>query len=122
MRIDWFTMVDDELRRRGESHHGLEFEGLPLEETATEEEVMAQLTLPENCSLTFEEIRSLIPQQKEKMALNEVHRTRQKAYPQIGEQLDMIWHAISQNESLKTQFREFYESVQEVKKNNPKPK
>lgn len=121
MRIDWFGMIAEELKKRGESHHGLEFEGLPPDETASEEEVMTQLTLPVDCSLTFSEIQSLIPAWKEKMRLDEVHYARRKQYPQIGEQLDMIWHAIATDSNLKSKFQNFYQSVNEVKQNNPKP-
>lgn len=43
---------------------------------------------------------------------------RQAAYPQIGEQLDMLWHAIDQGNLDKTS--EFYTTLLEVKTSIPK--
>jgi len=41
-------------------------------------------------------------------------------YPQIGDQLDMIYHAIDSNETLKTQFADFYTAIKTVKDTYPK--
>lgn len=46
---------------------------------------------------------------------------RADAYPAIGDQLDMLYHAIDANETLKTQFSDFYTAIKTVKDNNPKP-
>lgn len=46
---------------------------------------------------------------------------RMVAYPPVGDQLDMLWHAIDANESLKTQFSEFYNAVKSTKDQLPKP-
>ena len=40
---------------------------------------------------------------------------RKLAYPQIGDQLDMLWHSIDKNPDLKTQFFDFYEAIKAVK-------
>ena len=45
---------------------------------------------------------------------------RADAYPAIGDQLDMLYHAIDTNETLKTQFSDFYTAIKTVKDNNPK--
>lgn len=45
--------------------------------------------------------------------------TRQIEYPDIGEQLDMLWHAIDTNTLDKTS--DFYNTLKSVKDNNPKP-
>ena len=40
---------------------------------------------------------------------------RKLAYPQIGDQLDMLWHSIEKNPDLKTKFFDFYEAIKAVK-------
>jgi len=45
---------------------------------------------------------------------------RASAYPSIGDQLDMLWHSIDQNPTLKSQYFAFYEAIKSVKVKNPK--
>ena len=45
---------------------------------------------------------------------------RDRVYPSIGDQLDMLWHSIDQNPSLKSEYFEFYEAIKAVKVKNPK--
>ena len=40
---------------------------------------------------------------------------RKLAYPQIGDQLDMLWHSIDKNPDLTTKFYDFYEACKAVK-------
>ena len=42
-------------------------------------------------------------------------------YPAIGDQLDLLWHAIDADADLKVKFASFYNSIKEVKDANPKP-
>ena len=42
-------------------------------------------------------------------------------YPDIGDQLDLLWHAINADTDLKSKFSAFYNSIKEVKDANPKP-
>ena len=42
-------------------------------------------------------------------------------YPAIGDQLDLLWHAIDADADLKTKFASFYNSIKAVKDANPKP-
>ena len=42
-------------------------------------------------------------------------------YPAIGDQLDLLWHAIDADSDLKSKFSAFYNSIKEVKDANPKP-
>ena len=42
-------------------------------------------------------------------------------YPAIGDQLDLLWHAIDADSDLKVKFSAFYNSIKEVKDANPKP-
>ena len=45
---------------------------------------------------------------------------RINAYPSIGDQLDMLWHSIDQNPSLKSQYFDFYEAIKAFKVKYPK--
>jgi hypothetical protein len=45
---------------------------------------------------------------------------RDRVYPSIGDQLDMLWHSIDQNPKLKSEYFEFYEAIKAVKVKNPK--
>ena len=47
-------------------------------------------------------------------------RERATAYPSIGDQLDMLWHSIDQNPSLKSEYFEFYEAIKAIKVKHPK--
>ena len=40
---------------------------------------------------------------------------RDRVYPSIGDQLDMLWHSIDQNSALKSQYFDFYEAIKSVK-------
>ena len=44
-----------------------------------------------------------------------------KTYPAIGDQLDLLWHAIDADADLKVKFSAFYNSIKAVKDANPKP-
>ena len=48
-------------------------------------------------------------------------RAREAAYPSIGDQLDMLWHAIDDNATLKTRYADFHTAIKAVKDANPKP-
>jgi len=45
---------------------------------------------------------------------------RDRIYPSIGDQLDMLWHSIDQNPKLKSEYFEFYEAIKSVKVKHPK--
>ena len=51
---------------------------------------------------------------------NQFQRTRAAAYPSIGDQLDMLWHAIDDNSTLKTRYADFHTAIKAVKDANPK--
>ena len=48
-------------------------------------------------------------------------RTREAAYPSIGDQLDMLWHAIDGDATLKSDYADFHTAIKAVKDANPKP-
>ena len=45
---------------------------------------------------------------------------RDRVYPSIGDQLDMLWHSIDQNPKLKSEYFEFYEAIKAIKVKHPK--
>ena len=57
------------------------------------------------------------------MAIKVVQKTRGEAYPSLGDQLDMLWHAMDVGDwnikLIKT--TEFYTALKAVKDANPKP-
>ena len=45
---------------------------------------------------------------------------RKLAYPTMGDQLDMLWHSIDQDATLKSKYFTFYEAIKAVKVKFPK--
>jgi len=54
-------------------------------------------------------------------AIEDYQKPRRDSYPFVGEQLDMLWHAIDADADLKTKFATFYNAIKTVKDANPKP-
>ena len=52
---------------------------------------------------------------------NKYKLDRNKSYPAIAEQLDMIYKAIDADSDLKTKFSDFHTAIKTVKDNNTKP-
>ena len=53
-------------------------------------------------------------------AEKEVDMNRAFAYPSFTEQLDMLWHDIDANETLKAQLPTFYNAIKAIKDAHPK--
>ena len=53
----------------------------------------------------------------------EYARNRATAFPSIGDQLDMLWHAIDTGDwtAAKVKTTDFYTKLKKVKDDNPKP-
>lgn len=51
----------------------------------------------------------------------EYQEDRAKAYPIVGDQLDLLYHAIDGDSDLKTKFADFHTALKAVKDANPKP-
>ena len=45
---------------------------------------------------------------------------RDRVYPSIGDQLDMLWHSIDESPELKQKYFKFYEAIKAVKAKYPK--
>ena len=52
---------------------------------------------------------------------NKYKLDRNKSYPAIAEQIDMIYKAIDADSDLKTKLSDFHTAIKTVKDNNPKP-
>ena len=46
---------------------------------------------------------------------------RRLEYPSIGDHLDMLWHAIDADTTLKSNYADFHTALKAVKDANPKP-
>ena len=67
---------------------------------------------------TEEELNTLLVTKQAEYDANQYQRDR--VYPSIGDQLDMLWHSIDQNPKLKSEYFEFYEAIKAVKVKHPK--
>tara|TARA_R100001460_G_scaffold43232_1_gene79501 strand:- start:87 stop:371 length:285 start_codon:yes stop_codon:yes gene_type:complete len=45
---------------------------------------------------------------------------RKNAYPEIGDQLDMLWHTMDKDMELQHKFYDFYQTIKKVKVAHPK--
>ena len=45
---------------------------------------------------------------------------RDRVYPSIGDQLDMLWHTMDKNTELQHNFYDFYQTIKKVKVAYPK--
>ena len=54
-------------------------------------------------------------------AANGYKSARAASYPPLGEQLDLLWHAIDADADLKVKLAGFYNAIKTVKDANPKP-
>ena len=51
----------------------------------------------------------------------QARQNRKDEYPEIGEQLDLLYHAIDADSDLKTKFSSFYDTIKSIKGKYPKP-
>ena len=70
---------------------------------------------------TQEELETAWTQIQTASDANAYARTRANAYPSIGDQLDMLWHAVDVDATLKTKYADFHTAIKTVKDANPKP-
>lgn len=67
---------------------------------------------------TLSEVNAEIERLQAEYDAKEYQRIRAKKYPSIGDQLDMLWHAIDTNSLDKTS--DFYTTLKSVKDSYPK--
>lgn len=58
-------------------------------------------------------------EEKAQQALDAVLQTRRRAYPPLGDQMDMLWHAMDDN--VIPRIEPFYSQIKAVKEAYPKP-
>ena len=93
----------------------------------------AQMTIVgdhiDTCTITWLENTTPISKDNIKSKMNEMANKpeqsayaeqRKNAYPEIGDQLDMLWHSIDQDSQLKSKYFDFYEAIKAVKVKYPK--
>lgn len=68
---------------------------------------------------TEAEVNAAIVEVQAEIEANRYKQERAMAYPQLAEQLDMLWHAINNGTLDKTS--DFYTTLKQVKDDNPKP-
>jgi hypothetical protein len=74
-------------------------------------------------NLKLNDETAVMPSEEEvnaKIAELQVIENRRSGYPAIGDQLDMLFHAIDGDETLKTQFADFHTALKAVKDQYPK--
>ena len=77
-------------------------------------------------SIVWENGTTPIPKTDIEAKINEIGtesnyvQQRRNAYPEIGDQLDMLWHSINQDPQLKSKYFDFYEAIKAVKVKYPK--
>ena len=82
-----------------------------------------QFTAEEEAQRDAEEQAWLKEQSKNNETITEQAQyinQRKNAYPEIGDQLDMLWHSIDQDPQLKSKYFDFYEAIKAVKVKYPK--
>jgi len=80
-----------------------------------------ELTSEEETQRDADEAAYAVKKAKEVAVAPKPYMAKRKlAYPQIGDQLDMLWHSIDQNAELKQKYFAFYEAIKAVKAKYPK--
>ena len=81
------------------------------------------------CEITWHNGTTPIPKADIEAKMNEMANEpeqsqyaelRKNAYPEIGDQLDMLWHSIDQDAELKQKYFDFYQAIKSVKVKYPK--
>ena len=81
------------------------------------------------CEIIWDEGTTPIPKADIEAKMNEMANEpeqskyaeqRRNAYPEIGDQLDMLWHSIDQNPELQMKYFDFYQAIKSVKVKYPK--
>ena len=78
------------------------------------------------CEIEWHNGTTPIPKADIEAKMNEIGtesnyvQQRRNAYPNIGDQLDMLWHSIDQDPQLKSKYFDFYEAIKAVKVKYPK--
>ena len=66
-------------------------------------------------------VQSESDERKNLRETKQARQNRKDEYPEIGEQLDMLYHAIDNDSDLKGKFSNFYSTIKTIKEKYPKP-
>ena len=66
-------------------------------------------------------VQSESDERKKIRETKQARQDRKDEYPEIGEQLDLLYHAIDADSDLKTKFSSFYDTIKSIKGKYPKP-
>ena len=66
-------------------------------------------------------VQSESDERKNLRETKQARQNRKDEYPEIGEQLDLLYHAIDADSDLKTKFSSFYDTIKSIKGKYPKP-
>ena len=100
--------------------------GTPTNETEYQEQVKYVSGADENGTAIFKDTQDFTweqvsAKQTELQADYDAKQyQRDRVYPSIGDQLDMLWHSIDQDGELQTKYFEFYQAIKAVKVKYPK--
>ena len=83
--------------------------------------ILVDLTVEEISEKEAQDLESL----KEQSQNNNIEQApyinqRKNAYPEIGDQLDMLWHTMDKDMELQHKFYDFYQTIKKVKVAHPK--
>ena len=68
------------------------------------------------------EIQNEVDRLNKEFASKQYQRDRASTYPELKEQLDLLWHAIDDGKfNVKSKETDFYKKLKSVKDANPKP-
>ena len=71
-------------------------------------------------NITNEQILAKQAELKANIDAKQYQRDRKVEYPEIGDQLDMLWHSIDQDAALKQKYFAFHQAILAVKSKYPK--
>jgi len=95
----------------------------PNEERAINLRMLTEMFGSEEEALEkYDEMVAIMEEEKVKWLATQYQRDRREIYPDIREQLDMLWHAIDDGDwtAAKAKTTEFYTKIKKVKEDNPK--
>ena len=77
---------------------------------------------PNDFGVTWDQIVEKQTELQAEYETNQYQRDRAEAYPELKEQLDLLWHAIDDGKfNVKSKETDFYKKLKAVKDANPKP-
>lgn len=95
----------------------------PNEERAINLRMLTEMFGSEEEALErYDEMVAIMEKEKAEWLATQYERDRRETYPDVREQLDMLWHAIDDGDwtAAKAKTTDFYTKLKKVKDDNPK--